>query len=291
MLITLNPGETRQITWAASQAHTPPVEQYLVANLDLTNSIYIGPADAGRQVPDLSTDISRSQVVALQGIHVSARQDWYAYNPNVAQLEDIFIDEFTDQFSQSSGAATVQIDVIPDSAYWAPSPAQGAQQIAALGLATEATATVISTNTANTVTSTTMTADNTGTALTAGVPPGVPNIATSIQSFKSPGTYTIHTMSADGRLWMASCSGTYEGNAGYGGGLVNTNVSIVTASGLTLSLIELAITVANQITNDTSVVPWNGIPLNSGDVIQLVVGTAPAGTVIRGSGFAAWSIP
>lgn len=132
---------------------------------------------------------------------------------------------------------------------------------------------------------------NTSNALSVGVPPAVPNIKTSIQAFQAPGTYTIHTMVGNGRLWMASVSGAYEGNAGYGGGLVNTSISITTTSGLTLSLIELAITVANQITNDTSVVPWNGIALLSGDVIQLVVGSAPAGTVLRGTGFVAYSNP
>ena len=48
MLISLNGGETRQITFAASQQHQPPVEQYLIANLDLTQTVYIAPADASR---------------------------------------------------------------------------------------------------------------------------------------------------------------------------------------------------------------------------------------------------
>lgn len=275
-LYTLRPGETRQIIFSAASQRVQTITNYTIANLDETGTIYVGPADADRQAPDLASSGAASQLTALQSIAVSNHQDWYAFNPSGGIFNNVFGNVFT--------GAPITVDIIPNCNYWAPSPYQAALSLVDQGLMKDSTG-----QTGNSNTSSIMT--NTSNALSVGVPPAVPNIATNVQSFKSPGTYTIHTMSAAGRLWMASCTGSYEGNAGYGGGLVNTSVSITTAGGLTLSLIELAVTVANQITNDTSVVPWNGIPLANGEVIQLVVGSAPAGTVVRGSGFAAWSIP
>jgi hypothetical protein len=326
MLITLNPGEQRQITWAASAAHTPPVGQYLIANTDETVNVFIGPADAGRQVPDLTADIARSQLVALQAIQVNANLDWYAYNPATAvELSDTFIDTFIDTFGgMSAGGGTVTLDVIPDSGYWAPSPAQTAIQIAALGLMTEVTGQAINTSTGTTATNTGMTvtntgttasntgttasntgttasntgttASNTGTALTAGVPPGVPNIATKVRLFGTPGgsPYTLFTFPAKGRVWVASVSGTATPNAGYGAGpTVNVYAQLVTGSGITLAVIDMVIAATGIIDSKQSDVQWNGFSVSAGDTLTLDVnnGVTPSMTVIRASGFVAYSVP
>lgn len=295
MLITLNPGETRQITWAASQAHTPPVQEYLIANLDLTQTVYIAPADAGRQVPDLSTDIARSQLVALQGIHVSARQDWFAYNPP----NDVYSDIYSDLY----GGTVITLDVVADSTYWAPSPAQAAQQIQALGLMTEATGQAIQTstgstanNTSTTATNTGSTANNTGMALTDGVPPGVPNIATKVKLFGTPAgsPYTLFTFPAAGRVWVASISATATPNAGYGTGpTVNVYAQLVTGSGITLAVTEMVIAETGIVDSKQSDVQWNGFAVSAGDTLQLDVNnaTTPSMTVIRASGFVAYSVP
>lgn len=131
----------------------------------------------------------------------------------------------------------------------------------------------------------------TGGAQLVGIPPAVPAISTSSQTFKGAGTYTLHTFAAAGRVWLASCSGALEANAGYGGGLDNESVTIKMGSGAILALMELAVTVANQIDSKQSDVNWNGIPIASGDTLQLVITTPTTGVVIRASGFVAYSIP
>lgn len=113
MIFTIPAGGTVQIVYAASDSHIPPVDQYVIANLDTVNAVYVGPADGNRQAPDLASAIARDQLVALQGITISSALDWYVFNPNTA---------------------AVQIDVIPDGRYWGPSPAQAAIQIAETGV-------------------------------------------------------------------------------------------------------------------------------------------------------------
>lgn len=271
MLITLNPGETRQITYAASQAHTPPVQEYLIANLDTSQTVYIAPADAARQVPDLSTDIARSQLVALQGIHVSANQDWYAYNPAI----DVFIDTWEDSF----GGGVVTLDVIPDSTYWAPSPAQSAEQIAALGLMTEATGEIIRSG-VNT------TASNTGTALTTGVPPGVVDIVSysKVNAPAASSPFTLNTFTANSRLWQVSLSlAAATDSSSYTSGLQRISAQVNLGSGTVLAVAELAISTQSQAVSDHCDFSFNGLPVSAGDTLVLNVnngGTFTGATIV-----------
>jgi hypothetical protein len=134
--------------------------------------------------------------------------------------------------------------------------------------------------------------DTTGqTQLSVGVPPNVPNFATASQTFKASGTYTLHTMAADGRIWLASISATFAASAGYGGATDNESVTMKMGSGPVLALTELVITDAGTFDSKQSDVNWNGIPIESGDTIQLVVSASPAMSVFRASGFVAYSVP
>jgi hypothetical protein len=231
-LITVNAGATRQITYAASGGDLRPTGTFVIANLDQSQTVYIGPADNVRQQPDLSADQARDQLLALQSITVSSQLNWFAYNP---------------------GSAAVVIDVITDADYWAPSPAQ---------------------------------------ILSQGVPPAVVNVQTKSEQFKGAGTFTFVTLPSAGRVWHASLSGTFSSNAGYGGGTDNEDAIIQTGSGTTLCIIELVIpAAANQFSFQQSDVSWPGIAVASGDTLQMVVSSPNSGTVIRVSGFVAYSVP
>jgi hypothetical protein len=139
--------------------------------------------------------------------------------------------------------------------------------------------------------------DSTGqTQLSMGVPPGVPNITTSVKLFGTPGSspYTLYTFPSNGRVWVASLSGTATPNAGYGTGpTVNVYAQLVTGSGITLAVIDMVIAATGIIDSKQSDVPWNGIDISAGDTLTLDVnnGVTPAMTVIRASGFVSHSIP
>lgn len=121
MLVTLRPGNVQQIVWAAARERFGGrgLHSWLIANRDEVNQVRVAPADNERQVPDMVSPDSNaiSLIDALGSIQVSPNLDWFAYSPS----------------------AQVQIDIIPDCAYWAPSPAQVATQINLLGLMKDTT--------------------------------------------------------------------------------------------------------------------------------------------------------
>jgi hypothetical protein len=275
-LITLNPGETRQIIYAAASQRVLPVTTYMIANLDETGTIYVGPSDAGRQAPDLASSGAASQLAALQSVSVTNDQDWYAYNPSGGIFSNVFSNTFT--------GAPITVDVIPNCTYWAPSPYQAALSLVDQGLMKDSTGQTINTNVM-------AVGSNTSDALSTGVPPNVPGMSTASTTFKASGTYTLHTMGANGRIWLASISATFSASAGYGGATDNESVILQTGSGVVLALMELVITDAGSIDSKQSDVNWNGIPIASGDTLQMVVSSSPAMSVIRASGFVAYSSP
>jgi hypothetical protein len=156
-----------------------------------------------------------------------------------------------------------------------------AAQISGLGLATEATAAQIQ--------------GNTGTALSTGVPPGVPGVRSAFQLFGTVGgsPYNMFSFTFNGRVWAASLSFTIAANSSYAGSTSNVYAQIVTASGITLLIIELVVTNLNQTDSNAVSVPLNGINIVSGDTLMLDVnnGVAVTNTVMRASGSVLYSVP
>lgn len=103
----------------------------LLVNRDLINHIIIGP-DSGIGSGSASNINTYSIIDPLGSIAVDDSQDWYA-----GVLE-------------ASGSAN--LDVIPGGSYWAPSPAQVAAQINALGLMKDTTGQAINTTAGGTTT-------------------------------------------------------------------------------------------------------------------------------------------
>ena len=79
-IYTLQPGIATQIVYAAASQRTPPITEYVIANLDQESNVYIGSADAAAQQPDLTADMSRDLLAPLQSVTVRATLDWWALN-------------------------------------------------------------------------------------------------------------------------------------------------------------------------------------------------------------------
>jgi hypothetical protein len=118
-------GQVRQITYGAA-AKTRGVTRYLIVNRDETNQIYIGSAEVGTTPPDLATPdkLQASIVDPLGNVTVTGDRNWFAYSP--------------------SGQPVV-VDVVENGGEWAPSPAQVAVQLSALGLMLDTTGHLINT--------------------------------------------------------------------------------------------------------------------------------------------------
>jgi hypothetical protein len=279
-LITIQPGEIRQIIYQAAGQRVSPFTIYTIANLDETGTIFVGPGDADHQAPDLTSPGAASQLVALQAITVSTDQDWYAYNPSGGLFNNVFSNTFT--------GAPITVDILPNVQAWSPSPYQSALSLLDQGLMKDSTGQSVLTQTGDTAT-------NTGTALTMGVPPGVPNVTSSSQLFGNytGSPYTLYTFPSAGRLWGASLSLAISTNNSYSGATTNVYALLKTGSGTILEIVELAVTAANDTQNGHGDLALNGVDVSAGDTLILDVNNASGITnaVMRASGFVLHSIP
>jgi hypothetical protein len=128
-----------------------------------------------------------------------------------------------------------------------------------------------------------------------GVPPGVGQIASVKHLFGGPSgsPYTLFTFPKKGRIWGASLSVSIAASASYAGATSNVYAELATGSGITLEIVELAVTNINQVEVDHGDMPLNGLPIAAGDTILLDVnnGTLISDTTIRASGFVLYSVP
>lgn len=174
----------------------------------------------------------------------------------------------------------VLVDHIPGGTQWS-NPVGVQIALNALGLAKDTSVMAV--------------AGNTASALTAGVPPGVPAVASASKLFGSAAgsPYAMHTFAAAGRVWGVSISCAIATAAAYAGGPVSVYAQILTSSGITLEEIELAVSGAGQIDSDHGDLALNGLPIVAGATIQLDVnGAAPiTNAIIRASGLVLYSVP
>lgn len=115
-------------------------------------------------------------------------------------------------------------------------------------------------------------AGNTGTALTAGVPPGVPNVRSAQAVFIQPGSspVTMLTFPSQGRLWGVSLSYALASDAGYSGGLAPTYCR-VTVGSITLVVVEGALSAASQTMQGNADLPLSGLTIAGGENVVLDV--------------------
>lgn len=282
-IITIPAGHTKQVVYSASKSRRPPIHTYLLANLDETNTVYVGPADEDRQQPDLTADLSRSMVTALQAISLSPEHDWYVYNPASSGSAN---DQYQSLYTSTYGLVgppgpSIKIDVIPNGSYWAPSPAQAAQQIAALGLAKDNS--VLATN----------------SQLGTGVAPAVSAITSALATNVGPGAspFVVYTFAGAGRVWGACLSAAVESTSGSSNARVFVEAQIdgsgVVGQGTPLAVVELAAMNQLNIDSDTVYVPFNGVSVAKGTKLYLIVngGTGISGATITASVIFFYSIP
>lgn len=157
----------------------------------------------------------------------------------------------------------------------------------ALGLATEVTLGTVHTETAGT---------NTGvaTALTAGIPPGIPNVdsTSSLRKTATSSPYTLKTFASAGRIWAVTLAYTLAANASYSGA-TNHFYCQVTAGGVVLTVLELSVTINDDIQSDSISLQLGGIAVVTNDKIILDVnnGVDVSNCAQRASVAVIWSIP
>jgi hypothetical protein len=218
----------------------------LLANQDLVNAVTVGTSTT------VFIDSQAADVIPpLGSIAYVGGQALYAIAP----------------------AGTAALLAISGGTSWAPSPAQVALQIQALGLAKDSS--VLATN----------------SRLASGVPPAVSGLDSGSQILQGPGTYTTYTFANNGRIWAANISYSMGSSGGTGSNQGYARVRV--SGGATLAIVECCVVGNPADDSNTDSQTFPGLSVGSGTVIQLDVngGTGITGVVQRGSGLVVVSIP
>lgn len=112
---------------------------------------------------------------------------------------------------------------------------------------------------------------NTGTALTAGVPPGVPALkaASVLRQPPNSSPAVFFTFPSAGRIWSGVLSAAVVTANSYPNSVQELYCELRTGSGLILGVTELAISVAGQIDSNSVSMTINGLPVAAGDTLVL----------------------
>jgi len=135
-------------------------------------------------------------------------------------------------------------------------------------------------------------AETAATLQQSGIPPLVPGLKTASSLRQGPGVATVFTFPAAGRIWGAVLSGTFTTNTGYAG-QNNVLFQVVTASGVVLSILELAAVTALEYPNGNGTPLVFGLNVGAGEVVKLDVngGVAIADSTQRASAILYYSVP
>lgn len=175
-------------------------------------------------------------------------------------------------------AGTAALLAIANGTSWAPSPAEVALQISTLGLAKD--------------TSVQSVVGNTGSALSMGVPPNVPNIKGAAQIGVNPGSSpaTVYTFTGNGRAWGYLLAGVVQSTSGASNGRVFFRGLV---GGQPVATLEKASITAVNSDSGEIFVPLNGysVPNTTAVTIDVNGGSSVSGAVIAGSAVFLYSIP
>ena len=126
-----------------------------------------------------------------------------------------------------------------------------------------------------------------------GMAPAVANYQAKAQILQPPGgsPFTMFTFTAAGRIWAATVSFSMGSSGGTGSNQGYARVRI--QGGATLAICECCVVGNPSADSNGSDIPYNGIAVPSGTVVQLDVngGTTITGVVLRASGLVGVSIP
>ncbi len=126
-------------------------------------------------------------------------------------------------------------------------------------------------------------------------PPGLLGIKSvaALRDNPAGSPYTLLTLPAAGRLWNSSLSFAVATGNNFAPGGQNLYSQVLTGSGITLNVTELAVSDVSQVAQQQSDQQLGGISLLAGDTLILDVNNATILThaVMRASCFVIYSIP
>lgn len=251
-----------------------------VVNVD-NRAVPLFPPGLGR--PVLLWNLSLTHTV-----YISDARPVTADSDSIPPLGSVTVDGQEQVFASSlDPAVLIPVQATPGGLSAMASPAQAADQLSLLGLMKDVTGTAIQAQAA-------ATAGNTGTALSAGVPPAVQNAAgyAKLNADHSASPYTFHTFAASSRLWgvhltlaLYKDSSAVSPAQAYG--------SVKTGSGIFLTVAEAAISGPNTNDSDDCDLAFPGIAVAAGDTLILDVngGTGISNGGIRASAVVIASMP
>jgi hypothetical protein len=215
----------------------------LLANQDLTNTVTVGDQ------PNVFQGAQNADAIpALGSIAYSGYTPLYAIAP----------------------AGTAALLVVSGGTSWAPSPAQVALQIQALGLAKDTSVQQVKTTLG------TPAQDGTVSGLpsnlqTMGIPSFIPNLASATQiGVNAQGPTTFKTFGANSRIWYALLSFTVAVNSTFSASTTRVYARIL-AAGIQLPIVELSVANPNQHADVAAPLVINGLPVANGQTLQLDV--------------------
>ncbi len=195
-------------------------------------------------------------------------------------------------------AGTAALLVIAGGTSWAPSPADVALQIQALGLATNAAVLQVNGTLGTPAQDGTVAGLSSGGTIAQesqalGVPPAVPALQSAQRTRQGATQVTFKTFGGAGRLWGVSLSYALQTDGTGPGAATQFFADIETGSGTTLAVVELGVSAANQAVNGQDGGSFNGLPIANGDTLVLNVnnGNAVTHCFQRASCLALFSIP
>lgn len=213
----------------------------LLANQDLVNAVTIGN-NQGISIDGMNGDV----IPALGSIGYIGGQPLFAIAP----------------------AGTAALTVIAGGTSWAPSPAQVALQIEALGLAKDTSVQQVHTSVSGlSQTGQTIAQE----AQTLGGPPFVPQLKSATVVRQSVAVTPFFTFPSAGRIWAIDLSYFITTNNSYAVSTSQTYAALETGSGKSLAIVELGASNPNQGFGGQSTKPLNGLPIVAGDTLILDV--------------------
>lgn len=197
-------------------------------------------------------------------------------------------------------AGTAGLAVIAGGTSWAPSPADVALQIQALGLATNAAVLAVNSTLGAPAQNSTVAGLASGGTIAQeaqglGIPPAVPALQSAQRTRQGVTQVSFKTFGSAGRIWRVRLASSVASDNTFTAATPPAQLihDIETGSGTTLAICEMSISGPNQTVPDGDSGTFNGLPVAQGDTLVLNVnnGVTVSGVVQRASALVLYSIP
>lgn len=198
----------------------------------------------------------------------------------------------------AAAAGTAALLVIAGGTSWAPSPADVALQIQALGLATNAAVLAVNSTLGAPAQNSTVSGLASGGTIAQeaqqrGIPPAVPSLSSAQRTRQGVSQVAFKTFGGAGRIWRVRLASSVASDNTFSGAPAQLIHDIETGSGTTLAVAELSISGPLQSVPGGDSDLFNGLPIANGDTLILNVnnGVSVSGVTQRASALVLYSIP